>query len=85
MNPDHNKAMVQEFDDLGYGNGDLGRLDYLRPPDMGNHALAPGAKPGIEGPATSRARRDAHLARWLESQVVVEDDMVVQLGVRMTG
>jgi hypothetical protein len=49
MNPDHNKAVVQEFDDVGYGNGDLGRLDYLCTPDMGNHALAPGAKPGIEG------------------------------------
>jgi ketosteroid isomerase-like protein len=86
MNSDHNKAVVKEFDDLGNGNGngDLGRLDDLCAPDMVNHALAPGAKPGIEGTRDflRGARRDAHPACWLESHVVAEGDMVVQFGVR---
>lgn len=86
MNSDHNKAVVKEFDDLGNGNGngDLGRLDDLCAPDMVNHALAPGAKPGIEGTRDflRGALRDAHPACWLESHVVAEGDMVVQFGVR---
>ena len=79
-----NKAVVKEFDELGNGTGDLGRLDDLCTPDIVNHALAPGAKPGIEGTRDflRRARRDAHPARWLESYVVAEADMVVQFGVR---
>jgi hypothetical protein len=32
MNTDHNKAVVKEFDDLGNGNGDLGRLDDICTP-----------------------------------------------------
>jgi ketosteroid isomerase-like protein len=84
MNADRNKAVVQEFDDLGNGDGDLDRLDDLCTPDMVNHALAPGAKPGIEGTRDflRRARRDMHPARWLESHVVAEGDLIVQFGTR---
>jgi predicted ester cyclase len=51
---------------------------------MVNHALAPGATPGLEGTRDflRQANRDAHLARWLESHIVAEGDMVVHFGVR---
>jgi ketosteroid isomerase-like protein len=84
MYAERNKAVVKEFDDLGNGDGDIDRLDGLCSPDLINHALAPGARPGIEGTRDflQRAGRDAHPARWLESHVVAEGDMVVQFGVR---
>jgi ketosteroid isomerase-like protein len=84
MNTDQNKAVVRAFDELGNGTGDPGRLDELCAPDIVNHALAPGAKPGIEGTRDflQRARRDAHPARLTESHIVAEGDMVVQFGIR---
>ncbi|MGH2846471.1 MAG: ester cyclase [Thermoleophilaceae bacterium] len=84
MNAEQNKAVVREFDDLGNGGGDLDRLDELCTPDMVNHALAPGHPTGIAGTRAflEAARRDANPARWLESHIVTEGDMVVQFGVR---
>jgi ketosteroid isomerase-like protein len=84
MSSVRNRAVVREFDGLGNGDGDLDRLDDLCTPDMVNHALAAGAKPGIEGTRDflRGARRDVHPARWVESRVVAEGDMVVQFGVR---
>jgi hypothetical protein len=51
---------------------------------MINHALAPGRPQGIEGTREflRSARRDIHSARWTESHVVAEDDLVVQFGTR---
>lgn len=79
-----NKAVVAEFDELGNGSGDLGRLDVLCTPDMVNHALAPHMPAGIEGTRQflMSARRDRHPARWVESRTVAEGDLVVQFGVR---
>lgn len=84
MNAERNKAVVREFDDLGNGAGDLDRLDDLCTPDMVNHALAPGAAPGLAGTRAflERADRGTHPARWLTSHVVAEGDLVVQFGVR---
>ncbi|WP_328747200.1 ester cyclase [Streptomyces sp. NBC_00285] len=84
MDTERNKAVVRELDELGNGGGDLGRLDALCTPDMVNHALAPGMPTGIEGTRQFllRARRDQHPARWVESHIVAEGDMVVQFGVR---
>jgi hypothetical protein len=78
------KAVVEEFDDLDMGTEISADWTTSARQTWGT-MRAPGAKPGIEGTRTSRAPRNAHLARWLESQVVVEGDMVVQFGVRMTG
>lgn len=84
MDVEHNKGIVREFDDLGNGIGDLGRLDALCTPDMKNHALAPGRPSGIEGTRQflENAQRDQHPARWLESRIVAEGDLVVQFGTR---
>src|SRR3954468_8125330 len=49
MEMERNKSVVGEFDELGNGGGDLGRLDTLCTPDMVNHALAPHMPAGIEG------------------------------------
>lgn len=79
-----NKAVVAEIDELSNGTGDIARLDALCTPDLVNHALAPNMPAGLEG--TRRflmaARRDRYPARWVESMVVAEDDMVVQFGSR---
>jgi ketosteroid isomerase-like protein len=84
MDAERNKAVVHEFDELGNGGGDLARLDALCTPDMVNHALAPQRPAGIEGTRQflTSARRDRHPARWVESHLVAEGDMVVQFGVR---
>jgi predicted ester cyclase len=84
MDLDHNKAVIQEIDDLGNGGGDLSRLDLLCAPDIVNHALAPGRPQGITGTREflRSARRDLHPARWLWSEVVAENDLVVQFGSR---
>ncbi|NEB81945.1 ester cyclase [Streptomyces sp. SID14478] len=84
MDIERNKAVVAEFDELGNGKGDLGRLDDLCTPDMVNHALARDAPPGIEGTRKflTSARRDQHPVRWVASRVVAEGDLVVQFGVR---
>lgn len=51
---------------------------------MVNHALAPGSTPGLEETREflTRAHRDTHGGRWLNSIVVAEGDMVVQFGSR---
>jgi hypothetical protein len=49
MDLERNKAVVREFDELGNGTGDLGRLEELCTPDMVNHALAPGRAAGLAG------------------------------------
>ena len=49
MDTAQNKAVVEEFDQLGNRGGDLARLDALCMPDMVNHALAPGRPPGLGG------------------------------------
>jgi predicted ester cyclase len=79
-----NKAVVAQFDKLGNEGGDLAMLDILCTPDMVNHALAPGRPQGLVGTKEflSRARRDTHGGRWLNSVVVAEGDMVVQFGTR---
>ncbi|MFD7154097.1 ester cyclase [Kribbella sp. NPDC059898] len=84
MDIEGHKAVVREFDELGNGIGDLERLDELCTPDMVNHALAPGMPSGLEGTRQFllRARRDIHPARWLETSVVAEGDLVVQFGRR---
>jgi predicted ester cyclase len=47
-------------------------------------ALAPGRLPGLEGTREflQAAQRDVHGARWLESLMVAENDLVVQFGSR---
>lgn len=84
MDTAHNKLVVARFDDLGNTGGDLAELDSLCTSDMVNHALAPGRQPGLEGTREflRTARRDVFGGRWLTSQVVAEDDMVVQFGRR---
>jgi predicted ester cyclase len=84
MDIEHNKAVIRAIDDLGNGTGDIERLDELCTPDMINHALAPGRPQGIEGTREflRSARRDVHPARWIESHVVAEGDLVVQFGSR---
>jgi hypothetical protein len=84
MDTTGNKLVVQEFDELGNGTGDIGRLDVLCTPDLINHALAPQMPPGIEGTRQflMSGRRDRHPGRWVESFVVAEDDLVVQFGSR---
>jgi predicted ester cyclase len=84
MDTAQNKAVVAEFDQLGNRGGDLSRLDTLCTPDIVNHALAPGRPPGLEGTREflRAAQRDIHGARWLESFVVAESDLVVQFGSR---
>ena len=84
MDIEQHKAVVREFDELGNGTGDIGRLDVLCTPDMVNHALAPHMPAGLEGSRQflQRARRDVHPARWIESFVVAEGDLVVQFGRR---
>jgi len=84
VDTERNKAVVREFDELGNGGGDLGRLDALCTPDMVNHALAPGMPTGIEGTRQFllRAHRDQNPVRWVESHVVAEGELVVQFGVR---
>lgn len=86
MSTDENKAVVREFDGLGNGVGDLGRLDVLCTPDLVNHALAPNMPPGLDGTRQflQRARRDLNPARWIETFVVAEGDLVVQFGTRET-
>jgi ketosteroid isomerase-like protein len=76
--------VVREFDDLGNGVGDLDRLDALCTPDLVNHALAGSMPAGLEGTRQflQRARRDLHPARWLETHIVAEGDLVVQFGAR---
>src|SRR5258708_8394297 len=84
MDTAQNKAFVKEFDQLGNRGGDLSRLDALCAPDIINHALAPGRPPGLEGTREffRAAQRDVHGARWLESFMVAENDLVVQFGSR---
>jgi len=84
MDIERNKAVVREIDDLGNGVGDLNRLDQLCTPDIENHALAPGRPSGIDGTRQflESARRGAHPARWVDSYVVAEGDLVVQFGTR---
>lgn len=85
MDLKRNKAVVGEFDDLGNGGGNLARLDELCGADIVNHALAPGRPQGLEGTRQflRSAHRDVlHSARWLESRVVAEGDLVVQFGRR---
>ena len=79
MDNAQNKAVVEEFDQLGKLGGDLGRLDALCMPEMVNHALAPGRPPGLEGTREflRSAQRNVHGARWTEYFIVAEDDMVV--------
>jgi predicted ester cyclase len=79
-----NKAVVEEFDAIGNGSGDLARLDVLCAPDMVNHALAPGRPQGLAGTREflAGARRGQHPGRWVTSIVVAEADMVVQFGSR---
>jgi predicted ester cyclase len=84
MDTAQNKAVVEEFDQLGKRGGDLARLDALCMPDMVNHALAPGRPSGLEGTREflRSAQRDVHGARWVEYFIVAENDMVVQFGSR---
>ncbi len=84
MDTAQNKAVDEEFDQLGNRGDDLSRLDALCMPDIVNHALAPGRPPGVEGTRQflRAAQRDVHGARWLESLVVAENDLVVQFGSR---
>ena len=84
MGIEENKAVVQEFDEIGNGGGDLTRLDALCDPDMVNHALAPGRPQGLAGTREflMAARRAQHPGRWITSFVVAEGDMVVQFGLR---
>jgi ketosteroid isomerase-like protein len=84
MDTAQNKAVVEEFDQLGMRGGDLARLDALCTPDMVNHALAPGRPPGLEGSREflRSAQRDVHGARWMEYFIVAENDLVVQFGSR---
>jgi hypothetical protein len=84
MDLERNKAVVREFDELGNGTGDLGRLEELCTPDMVNHALAPGRPTGLAGTREfleARHRR-GRPARWIESHVVAQGDLVVQFGLR---
>jgi ketosteroid isomerase-like protein len=84
MDLDHNKAVVREFDDLGNEGADPSRLDQLCAPDIINHALAPGRPPGIEGirDFLRSAQRDVYPSRWVSSNRVAENDLVVQFGSR---
>jgi predicted ester cyclase len=81
---ERNKAVVARFDELGNGTGDPAILDELCTPDMVNHALAAGAKPGLEGSRAFlvKAQRSKYPARWIESRIVADGDYVVQFGVR---
>jgi ketosteroid isomerase-like protein len=84
MDISHNKAVVERLDQLGNMGGDLAALDELCSPDIVNHALAPGRRTGLDGTRDflASANRAAHEARWRESFVVAENDLVVQFGTR---
>lgn len=84
MDAERNKKIIREFDELGNGGGDLGRLEELCAPGIVNHALAPGRPQGLEGTREflRAARRDHHPARWLWSETAAEDDLVIQFGSR---
>jgi ketosteroid isomerase-like protein len=84
MDTVQNKAVVEEFDQLGMRGGDLARLDALCTPDMVNHALAPGHPAGLAGTREflRSAQLDVHGARWVEYFTVAENDMEVQFGSR---
>jgi predicted ester cyclase len=79
-----NKAVVEEFDQLGNGIGNVDRLDVLCTQDLVNHALALGRPVGLAGTREflRNARRDLNPPRWVESYVLAENDLVVQFGTR---
>lgn len=84
MSTQNNKAIVQEFQELADGGGDLDRLDTLCAANLVNHALAAGRPQGIAGTRQflEQARRSTHTARWLSSLMVAEGDLVVHFGTR---
>jgi hypothetical protein len=55
MSVEENKRVLAEFDEL-LGADDLTPLDRLCRADMVNHAIAPIARPGWPGPASSSRR-----------------------------
>lgn len=79
-----NKTVVREFEALADGGGDLDRLEVLCDPNIVNHALAASRPQGIDGTRQflEQARQGVHPARWLSSQMVAEDDLVVHFGTR---
>jgi predicted ester cyclase len=83
MGTEINKAIVERFDSM-LNTQDLSQLDELCSSDMVNHALAPNRPPGLEGTRQwlETEGRNFQSFFWKELFVVVEDDLVVQFGVR---
>jgi predicted ester cyclase len=82
MGVQRNREVVQRFDELTTGGGELSQLDELCTPDTVNHALASSVPRGIEGTREflASARRGQKTGRWVHSVVVAEGDFVVQFG-----
>jgi predicted ester cyclase len=79
-----NRKLVEAFDDM-LSAQDFDRLDELCTPDMVNHALAPARLAGLAGTReflTTRFTNNWGNDKWEELTVIVEDDLVVQYGVR---
>jgi predicted ester cyclase len=83
--PEHNKAIVRQFDEL-VRDGDPDDLPTLCTPDVVNHALARSRPAGVEGTREFliECRRDPRRDEWRRSLVhrhlaiVAEGDLVVQ-------
>jgi len=58
MSTDHNRAVVQRFDQL-LGSTALDELDQLCTPDLVNHALAPARPQGLAGRCSDTTRTPA--------------------------
>src|SRR6202140_1237064 len=79
-----NKQVVDEFDRIPHTRG-VERLDGLCPPDMVNHALAPGRPPGLAGTKEfleSGAGQSFQGDTWESLETIAEGYFVVQHGVR---
>jgi predicted ester cyclase len=83
MQSEANRALVERFDGI-LNSRELDLLDELCSPDMVNHALAPNRPPGLEGTRQwlETEGRNFQSFFWKELTVVVENDLVVQFGVR---
>ncbi len=83
MTSEANKQIVERFDAM-LNTGDLTALEELCAPDMTNHALRPDRQQGLEGTREWLATEGPKFRsfRWQRLQVVAEDELVVQFGVR---
>jgi predicted ester cyclase len=79
----HGLQIVERFDAL-LNRDDIAELDELCTPDMVNHSLADTRPPGLAGTREFLATDGRRLSteRWQELQVIADNDLVVQVGVR---